>query len=70
MLELSGLRSLPREQELGDFIWVQDLSVVFLAKTWLEDIQIRLNFGGMIKVCCETKGGGIVIFGRRNLIFL
>lgn len=48
--------------------------MVFLAKTWLdkawlEDIQIRLNFGGIIEVCCETRGGGIVIFWKKYFDF-
>ena len=69
-----GLGNLPTEQELGDLIRAQDPSVVFLAETWLdkarlEDIRIKLNFGGMIKVCRETRGGGIVIFWKKEIDF-
>ena len=47
---------------------------MFLAETWLnktrlEDIRIRLNFGGMIDVCRETRGGGIVIFWKKEIDF-
>ena len=69
-----GLGNQPTEQELGDLIRAQDPSVVFLAKTWLdkarlEDIRIKLNFGGMIEVCRETRGGGIVIFWKKEIDF-
>ena len=69
-----GLGNLPTEQELGDLIRAQDPSVVFLAETWLdkarlEDIRIKLNFGGMIEVCREMRGGGIVIFWKKEIDF-
>ena len=69
-----GLGNQSTEQELGDIIRAQDPSVVFLAETWLdkarlEDIRVRLNFGGMIEVCRDTRGGGIVIFWRKEVDF-
>ena len=69
-----GLGNLSTEQELGDLIRAKDLSVVFLAETWLdkarlEDIKVRLNFWGMIEVCRDTRGGGIVIFWRKDVDF-
>ena len=47
---------------------------MFLAETWLdkarlEDIQIRLNFGGMIEVGRETRRGGIAIFWKKDVDF-
>ena len=47
---------------------------MFLAETWLdkarlEDILVRLNFGGMVEVCRDTRGGGIVIFWRKEVDF-
>lgn len=68
------LGNLSTEQELRDLIWAQDPSVVYLAETWLdktrlEDIWIRLNFGGMIEVGREIRGGGIAIFWRKDVDF-
>ena len=59
-----GLGNLSTGQELGDLIRAKDPSIVLLAETWLdkarlEDIKVRLNFGGMIEVCRDTKGGGL-----------
>lgn len=50
-----GLRNLLTKQELQDLIRARDPLVVFLTETWLdkarlEDIQIKLKFGGMIEV--------------------
>ena len=69
-----GLGNLSTEQELGGLIRAKDPSVVFLAETWLdkarlEDIKVRLNFGGMIEVCRDTRGGGIVIFWKKDVDF-
>ena len=57
-----GLGNLPTEQELGDLIWTQDPSVVFLVETWLdkvrlEEIRSKMKFGGMIEVCRDMRGG-------------
>ena len=70
-----GLENLSTEQELGDLIRAKDPTVVFLAETWLdkarlEDIKVRLNFGGMIEVCRDTRGGGIAIFWKKDVDFL
>ena len=59
-----GLGNLLTGQELEDLIRAKDPSVMFLAKTWLDkarlkDIKVRLNFGGMIEVCRDTRGGGL-----------
>ena len=56
------LGNLPIEQELGDLIWAQDPSVVFLVETWLdkvrlEEIRSKMKFGGMIEVCRDMRGG-------------
>ena len=47
---------------------------MFLVETWLdkvrlEDIRVKLNFGGMVEVCRDTRGGGIVIFWRKEVDF-
>lgn len=47
---------------------------MFLVKTWLdkarlEDIQVRLNFGGMIEVSHKARGGGIAIFWKKDVDF-
>ena len=70
-----GLGNLQTEQELGDLIRAQDPSVMFLVETWLdktrlEEIRVKLKFGGMIEVCRDTRGGGIVIFWKMMSIFL
>ena len=68
-----GLGNPETEQELGDLIRAQDPAVVFLAETWLtkarlEEIRAKFKFGGMNEVSRETRGGGGVIFGKKNLI--
>ena len=52
----------------------QDPSVMFLAETWLdktrlEEIRVKLKLGGMIEVCRDTRGGGIVIFWKKDVDF-
>ena len=47
---------------------------MFLAETWLdkarlEEIRSKLKFGGMIEVYHDTRGGGIVIFWKKNVDF-
>ena len=59
------------DQELGDLIWTQDPSVVFLAETWLtkawlEEIRARYKFGGMNEVSREGRGGGVVLFWKKG----
>ena len=69
-----GLGNLPTEKELGDLIRAEDPLVVLLAETWLdkarlEEICVKLKLGGMIEVCCDTRGGGIVIFWKKDVDF-
>ena len=47
---------------------------MFLVETWLdkarlEEIRVKLKFGGMIEVCRDTRGGGIVIFWKKDVDF-
>ena len=42
---------------------------IWLDKVRLEDIRVKLNFGGMVEVCRDTRGGGIVIFWRKEVDF-
>ena len=41
----------------------------WLDKARLVDIRTRLNFGGMIEVGRETRGGGIAIFWKKDVDF-
>ncbi|KAK9983952.1 hypothetical protein SO802_033477 [Lithocarpus litseifolius] len=66
-----GLGNPETGQELGDLIRAQDPSVVFLAETWLkkarlEEIRAQYKFGGMIEVSREGKGGGVVLFWKKD----
>ena len=68
-----GLGNPQIEQELGDLIWAQAPSFVFLAETWLdkarvETIKVRYKFGGMIEVSRVNKEGVWLFFGRQSAI--
>ncbi|XP_075665534.1 uncharacterized protein LOC142635222 [Castanea sativa] len=66
-----GLGNPQTDQGLGDLIWAQDPSVLFLTETWLdkarlEEIKVRCKFGGSIEVSKENQGGGIAIFWKAD----
>ena len=70
-----GIGNLLTKQELGDLIQAKNPLGVFLVKTWLDkarlkDIKVKLNFGGMIEVCRDMRGGGIAIFWKKDMDFL
>jgi len=69
-----GLGNPQIEQELGDLIWAQAPSVMFLAETWLdkarlETIKVQYKFGGMMEVSRVNKGGGMVVFWKAECNF-
>ena len=58
-------------QELGDLVQAQDPTVVFLAETWLVDSRLAglhdsLRFGHHHGVFSLTRGGGLVMFWKKN----
>ena len=66
-----GLGNRQTVQELGDLVWAQDPTVVFLAETWLDDIRlsgIRDSplFGHYHGVSRLTRGGGLVLFWKKD----
>lgn len=59
-------------QELNDFVWAQDLVVLFLSKTWLDKVGLvvirdSLQFGGYHGVSKISRGGGLVLFCKNDL---
>ena len=55
-------------------IWAQDLSIVFLAETWLdkarlETIKARYKFGGLVEVSRENRGGGVAVLWKKECDF-
>ena len=66
--ELGNLRT---EDQLADFVWAKDHSVVFLAKTWtdkarLEQVQRRIQFKNLFIVPRCNKAGGLAICGKKD----
>jgi len=61
-----GLGNQHTEDQLADLVWVKDLSVVFIAKTWtnkarLGKVQRRIEFKNKFKVLQKNKAGGLVM---------
>ena len=66
-----GLGNRQTVQELGDLVRAQDPTVVFLAETWLVDSRLAglcdsLRFGHHHGVSSLTRGGGLVMFWKKN----
>ena len=66
-----GLGNRQTIQELGDLVRAQDPTVVFLAKTWLDDTRLSgirdsLRFGHYHGVSRLTRGGGLVMFWKKD----
>ena len=62
-----GLGNRQTVQELGDIIWAQDPTVVFLAETWLVEGRLAgicdsLQFGHYHGVSKVNHGGGLARF--------
>ena len=54
-------------QELGDLVRAQDLAVVFLADTWLDEARLvsihdSLQFGHHHGASKISRGGGLALF--------
>ena len=61
-----GLGNPQTIQSLGDLIQAQDPAVVFVVKTWLVEVRLKvflknLNFGNMHVVSKINQGGGLVL---------
>lgn len=59
-------------QELGDLVWAQDPSMVFLVGTWLVearlgDIKERLGMGSYFGLSKMNLGGGLTLFWKKGL---
>ena len=64
-----GLGNPQTIQSLGDLIQAQDPAVVFVVKTWLVEVRLKvflknLNFGNMHVVSKINQGGGLVLLWR------
>ena len=69
-----GLGSPQTEQELGDLIRAHSPLIVFVAETWLKKARLiylrdKLKFEGMIEFSREGRGGGVVIFWKKEVDF-
>ena len=58
--------------EFDDLIRAQDPTVVFVAKTWLVEVRLKvflknLNFGNMHVVSKVNQGGGLVLLWRVDI---
>ena len=66
--ELGNLRT---EDQLTDFVWAKDPSIVFLVKTWtdkasLEQVQRRIQFRNVFVVPRCNKAGGLAIYWKEG----
>ena len=71
MWNCCGLGNLHTEDQLVDWVWAKDPSVVFLAETSmdkarLEQVQRRLQFKNLFEVPRINKGGGLAIFWKEG----
>ena len=69
-----GLGSPQTEQELGNLIRAHSPLIVFVAETWLKKARLiylrdKLKFEGMIEFSREGRGGGVVIFWKKEVDF-
>ena len=56
-------------KELGDLIWAKDLSVVFIAETWIDEARLdrilhNINFDHKWEVPRGSRGGDSVLFWK------
>ncbi|XP_030939909.1 uncharacterized protein LOC115964800 [Quercus lobata] len=66
-----GLGNRQTVQELSDLVRVQDPTKVFLAEPWLDEVRLTglrdsLRFGHHHGVSCLTRGGGLVLFWKKD----
>ena len=64
-----GLGNLRTEDQLADFVWPKDPSVVFLAETWidkarLEQVQRSIQFKNLFVVPRCNKARGLAILWK------
>ena len=67
-----GLGNPHTVRELGDYIQAKDSSVVFLAKTWIDDArldQVLHNFDFINKwsVSSSNRGDGLVLLWKEDI---
>ena len=67
-----GLGNRQTVQELGDLVRAQDPTAVFLAETWLDEVRLSglrdsLRFGHHHGVSRLTRGGGLVLFWKKDV---
>ena len=64
------LGNLHTEDQLADFVWAKDPSVVFIAKTWtearLEQVQRCIQFKNLFVVPRCNKAGGLAILWKEG----
>ena len=70
-----GLGNRQIVQELSDLVRAQDPSAVFLAETWLDEARLvgihdSLHFGHYHGVSRVSRGGGLVLFCKRDFKFI
>ena len=71
MLELSGLGNQCTENQLAELVWAKDPSVVFLAKTWIDEarlilIQDRLMFKHRFIAPRRNKSRVLVMYWKEG----
>ena len=71
-LKLYGLGNLCTGNEIANIVQAKDLSVVFIAETWvdeasLKDVKQKIQFENMFVVPREARGGGLVLFWRDTI---
>ena len=67
-----GLGNPQTIQELGDLVRAQDLAVVFLAETWLDETRLtnlldKMGFGDTFGVSRVTRGRGLALFWKKDV---
>ena len=65
-----GLENQQIVQELRDLVWVQDLAVVFLVETWLDEARLvsihdSQQFGHHHGVSKISRGSGLALFWKK-----
>lgn len=68
-----GLRNLHTEKKLGNIIRAKDPFVVFLVETRANEVMLdrvlhNINFDNKWEVPSERRGGGLVLFWKRDII--
>ena len=61
-------------KELGDLIWAKDLSIVFIAETWIDEARLdrilhNINFDHKWEVPRGSRGGDSVLFWKDSKFY-